>query len=57
VERPLRVPVSEAGAKSGKGGVVVGGKVEGGALKPGTKVLVLPSKEIAVVKYVDESYY
>lgn len=36
--------------KSGKTGVVVGGKLEGGALKPGTVVLVMPSKQEATVK-------
>lgn len=52
VEKPLRLPVADV-QKSGKTGVVVGGKLEGGALKPGTVVLVMPSKQEATVKSVE----
>lgn len=49
VEKPLRLPVAEA-ARAGKLGVVVGGKLEAGALRPGTRVLIMPSRQEATVK-------
>lgn len=52
-ERPLRMPVGESTAKGNKGVVVVGGKIEGGAVRPGNKVLIMPSKEIATVKSIE----
>jgi elongation factor 1 alpha-like protein len=52
VDLPLRLPVAEIAAKGNKG-VVVSGKIEGGAVKIGTKVLIMPSKELATVKSVE----
>lgn len=49
---PLRLPVHDV-CKGKQGGVVVGGKIEAGALKPGSKVLVVPGYEQAVVKSLD----
>jgi len=37
-------------ACSGKAGVTVGGKLEGGALCPGSKVLLMPAGQPATVK-------
>ena len=54
IEKPLRMPVSEVVARSiGKSGLTVGGKLEGGALCPGTKVLLMPGREIATVKAIE----
>lgn len=36
--------------RSGKAGVTVGGKLEGGALRLGSRVLLLPSAQAATVK-------
>jgi elongation factor 1 alpha-like protein len=52
VERPLRMPVSETGAR-GKGGVIAAGKLEGGAVRPGSRVLIVPGRELATVKAVE----
>lgn len=49
LERPLRLPVADV-VRSGKAGVTVGGKLEGGALRPGNRVLVMPAGEPATVK-------
>ena len=37
-------------ARSGKAGVTVGGKLEGGALRIGSRVLLMPSGQHATVK-------
>ncbi|PSC70924.1 HBS1 isoform X1 isoform B [Micractinium conductrix] len=52
LERPLRLPVSDV-LRAGKAGVTVGGKLEGGALRPGSKVLVMPSGQPATVKSLE----
>ena len=52
INKPLRLPVRDA-FKSQRGGTAVGGKLEAGALKPGTRVLVLPANEVATVKGVE----
>ena len=49
VERPLRLAVADV-QRSGKGGVLVGGKLEGGGLVAGSRVLVMPSAQPATVK-------
>ena len=49
LERPLRLPVADV-VRGGKGSATAGGKLEGGALRPGTKVLVMPSAQPATVK-------
>ncbi|KAL4857598.1 HBS1-like protein [Chlorella vulgaris] len=51
-DKPLRLPVSDV-SRSGKGGVTVGGKLEGGALRPGSRVLVMPSAQQATVKALE----
>jgi elongation factor 1 alpha-like protein len=53
VHLPLRLPVADVLSRGAKGAVVVGGKLEGGALRPGSKVLVLPSREAGVVKSIE----
>ncbi|KAG7670734.1 hypothetical protein Ndes2437A_g04358 [Nannochloris sp. 'desiccata'] len=52
VELPLRLPVAEVATKGNKG-VLVSGKIEGGAVKIGSKVVIMPSKELATVKNVE----
>lgn len=53
LERPLRMPLTEVTVKGSKGSVVVGGKLEGGAVRPGSKVLVLPGRLHATVTGVE----
>lgn len=53
-ERPLRLPVSDVTTKGKQGGGVgVGGKLEGGAVRVGTKVALVPSGEVATVKAIE----
>ncbi|KAL4448191.1 hypothetical protein ABPG75_005410 [Micractinium tetrahymenae] len=52
LERPLRLPVTDV-VRSGKAGVTVGGKLEGGALRPGSRVLIMPSGETSTVKSLE----
>lgn len=58
LEKPLRLPVAEAGTRGGSSGgknvAVVGGKLEGGAVMPGDKVLLMPSGDIATVKSIEK---
>lgn len=46
---PVRLPVQDV-FKGRQGGVCVGGKLEAGALRPGSKVLVVPGYVTASVK-------
>jgi elongation factor 1 alpha-like protein len=50
---PLRMPVHDVGGRGaagpGSGGVVVGGKVECGALAPGTRVAVVPGSGVVAM--------
>lgn len=46
---PVRLPVQDV-FKGRTGGTCVGGKLEAGALKPGSKVLVVPGYVTATVK-------
>jgi translation elongation factor EF-1alpha len=39
--------------KGRHGGVCVGGKVEGGAVKPGSKVLLVPGIDVGSVKSIE----
>jgi hypothetical protein len=39
--------------KARQGGVCVGGKLEGGGLKPGSKVMLVPGCETATVKSLE----
>eukprot|EP00878_Enallax_costatus_P005079 GHUV01005340.1.p1 GENE.GHUV01005340.1~~GHUV01005340.1.p1 ORF type:complete len:524 (+),score=140.75 GHUV01005340.1:175-1572(+) len=50
---PLRVPVHDVTKARQGAGVVVGGKVEAGALVPGSKVLVVPGYETATVRSLE----
>lgn len=52
VERPLRLPVSDV-FKHPRGGIAVGGKVEGGALSPGCSVRIMPSGVVGQVKSLE----
>jgi hypothetical protein len=49
---PLRMPVHDV-FKARQGGVCVGGKLEAGGLKPGSKLLVVPGYETATVKSLE----
>lgn len=49
---PFRMPISDV-FKGQRGGLSVGGKLEGGAVQVGTTVRVLPSNELATVKSVE----
>lgn len=46
---PVRLPVQDV-FKGRQGGTCVGGKLEAGALRPGSKVLVVPGYVTATVK-------
>lgn len=46
---PVRLPVQDV-FKGRQGGTCVGGKLEAGALRPGSKVLVVPGYVTASVK-------
>lgn len=52
LEKPLRMPLTDV-LRSGKAGVTVGGKLEGGALCPGCKVLLMPAGQPATVKSIE----
>jgi translation elongation factor EF-1alpha len=52
--KPLRMPISDV-FKTKQGAVTVGGKLEGGALRPGSKVLLVPGYEPATVKSIEVS--
>lgn len=54
IEKPFRMPVSEVVVRTvGKSGSTAGGKLEGGAICPGTKVMIMPGREIGIVKSVE----
>lgn len=50
--KPFRMPISDV-FKGQRGGICVGGKLEGGAVQVGTTVRVLPSNEVATIKSVE----
>ncbi|XP_057833727.2 uncharacterized protein LOC131044423 isoform X2 [Cryptomeria japonica] len=52
--RPLRLPISEVIQSRTLGQVAVSGKLEAGAIKIGTKVLVMPLAEVATVKAIEQ---
>lgn len=52
LEKPLRMPVADV-QRSGKANVLVGGKLEGGGLVVGSRVLVMPSGQAATVKSIE----
>ncbi len=49
---PLRLPIHDV-ARSKAGGLGVGGKLEGGAIRVGSKVALLPGGEVGVVKSIE----
>lgn len=51
-QKPFRMPISDV-FKGQRGGISVGGKLEGGAVQVGSAVRVLPSNEVATVKSVE----
>jgi elongation factor 1 alpha-like protein len=49
LNRPLRLPLADV-SRAGKQGVTVSGKLEGGALRVGSRVLAMPAGQAATVK-------
>lgn len=49
---PLRLPIHDV-ARSKAGALGVGGKLEGGAIRVGSKVALLPGGEVGVVKSIE----
>eukprot|EP00249_Psilotum_nudum_P014863 c25037_g1_i2 orf=1240-2895(+) len=54
ISKPLRVPIAEVRRTLTLGQATVNGKLEGGALKVGTKVMVMPTGDIATVKGIEQ---
>eukprot|EP01018_Ginkgo_biloba_P020861 Gb_36048 [translate_table: standard] len=52
--RPLRLPISEVMKSRTLGQVAASGKLEGGAIRIGTKVLVMPTGETATIKAIEQ---
>ena len=52
IQKPFRMPISDV-FKGQRGGISVGGKLEGGAVQVGSTVRVLPSNQVATVKSVE----
>lgn len=50
--KPFRMPITDV-FKGQRGGISVGGKLEGGAVKVGTPVRVMPSNEVGTVKSIE----
>jgi len=50
--KPFRMPITDV-FKGQRGGISVGGKLEGGAVKVGTPVRVMPSNEIGTVRSIE----
>ncbi|KAH7297984.1 hypothetical protein KP509_25G022100 [Ceratopteris richardii] len=55
VAKPFRLPIAEIFKSRTLGQAVVSGKVEGGAVKIGSKVLVMPSGVSATVKGIEQN--
>ncbi|CAN6241407.1 unnamed protein product [Urochloa humidicola] len=53
VSRPLRLPICDVIASITLGQVAVCGKVESGGIRTGSKVLVMPSGDLATVKTIE----
>ncbi|TKW23882.1 hypothetical protein SEVIR_3G016200v4 [Setaria viridis] len=53
VSRPLRLPICDVIASITLGQVAVCGKVEAGGIRTGSKVLVMPSGDLATVKTIE----
>ena len=55
VDKPLRLPIQDVYTITGHGTVPVG-KVEAGHMKPGDKIIVMPSKAVGEVKKIEEHH-
>lgn len=55
VAKPFRLPIAETLKSRSLGQAAVSGKVEGGAIKIGSKVLVMPSGLLATVKAIEQN--
>lgn len=54
ISRPLRLPISEVIQSRTLGQVAASGKLDAGAIKVGTKLLVMPAGEEAIVKAIEQ---
>lgn len=54
ISRPLRLPISEVIQSRTLGQVAASGKLDAGAIKVGTKLLVMPTGEEATVKAIEQ---
>ncbi|CAN6455726.1 unnamed protein product [Victoria cruziana] len=52
--RPLRLPICDVIKSRSLGQAAVSGKVEAGAIRNGTKVLVMPSGDVATVRCIEQ---
>lgn len=50
--KPFRLPITDV-FKGQRGGISVGGKLEGGAVKVGTPIRVMPSNEVGSVRSIE----
>ncbi|XP_006653029.1 HBS1-like protein [Oryza brachyantha] len=57
ISKPLRLPICDVISSHTLGQVAIGGKLEVGAIQSGSKVLVMPSAELAVVKTIERNSY
>lgn len=55
VSKPLRLPICDVFSSHKLGQVAIGGKVEVGATRSGSKILVMPFGELAVVKTIERN--
>ncbi|XP_078436941.1 translation elongation factor EF1A/initiation factor IF2gamma family protein isoform X2 [Wolffia australiana] len=53
IAKPLRMPICDVIKSRGQGQVSASGKLEAGAMRDGTKVLVMPSGELATVRSME----
>lgn len=53
VDGPLRLVVSDAYKSAKLGPVTVAGKVEAGVVRPGNRVVIMPSGELCAIKSID----
>ncbi|XP_024525914.1 HBS1-like protein isoform X2 [Selaginella moellendorffii] len=54
IAKPFRLAVAEVVRSRSLGSAAAGGKVESGAIKIGSKVMVMPSREVGVVKNLEQ---
>uniref|UniRef100_A0A0D9WB72 Tr-type G domain-containing protein n=1 Tax=Leersia perrieri TaxID=77586 RepID=A0A0D9WB72_9ORYZ len=55
VSKPLCLPICDVISSQKLGQVAIGGKVETGAIRSGSKVLIMPAGELAVVKTIERN--